>query len=1117
MYESKASPSTPGGNGPRGPPPINIPNEAIPEAGYGLVGAALTLKGTPSKFNSMAAPKLSSSNLAAATPLKKAQKDGAIQMFDSPAPVPNAPAEAKDGFAANSKFAPGPKMREPRPLAPSGGVPGVPAGQPPPPDSRPPAVKAPPAPLRPPPSRGRLPPEEEPPDAVRKKPRPAAPVETPPFVRNYKDPDAAPVKIPRRERENPEFEASSEEDEAEDRERKHVAASRSFAPGPPMAVTSEAAPPIPSVAAQTFAPGPPLEDSVASVSPRGFAPAPAAAVSKPEREKVPVLVTEEGDKRSLGKALNFAKPELMGKMTARSDARSEVSTVSRAAVSNTHDSALVPRPQTRGPLEVLGEPEFKGGRFSIRCIEGIDISRPYSTASRLDPFIKFKLGAADRLPWKETQIKRKQDSNPNFENELVAFDIVETSLYLHNNDILLYAELWNNSTTKDEIIATFVMSVTRIVQHPYITYRETVPLQIHSGKPYSGKLVLEFSYEEARPGMLVFTLFEGRGLRSLDALDHQDPYVEISIGDVYSKRSAAVKGGGKAPYFEEEEVVMWVDTAIWVNDVVVAVCDEQIGPVQPIGTVRLSALTYMSIPPGKAVREEFDLSYQEMGTKGGVSALQKGELGMKVTFLPAGNLVVKCIKAKDLAPPPSKDVGRGSTVRMDPYLTLTMEGQAAKIVKRSTTDKDGGSDPVWDCDIQFDVVDQYFVDVEVFDQDLSGEDVLLGTTQLSLLPVFKAGQMNLWSTLRLRREGIGVKETGNVNFQLSFSGPTGIAYPQHRSDVDSFDDTLRSAVEKKMEENEDEAPVPVSAAEAIMNQLSEIKEPPAEFSEDEIVAAFRFIDLDHNNFVGAAEIRHILVCMGELVTDEEIDMMITMVDGDGDGQISYKEFRTMVLHPNPGESSLQDQVDDIRLKAAKQDAAVMKGRAKDMDAVAYQRQKDMMLRESKKRMLNTFIEDNDTIFDNVTKTFSLFENLSKEKRIGGRVNFETFCVLMKVEPIGEYIQLFKLFDPEEHGSVDIREFLLSMMNFLNVEKEQRVRFSFQMYDETKSGYISQKEVEEILRGNHMMSLEAVQRKAQTVMKQASANAAGAITLQEFIVVSKKFPNIILPTFNQSLD
>ncbi|GMH58246.1 hypothetical protein TL16_g02566, partial [Triparma laevis f. inornata] len=66
------------------------------------------------------------------------------------------------------------------------------------------------------------------------------------------------------------------------------------------------------------------------------------------------------------------------------------------------------------------------------------------------------------------------------------------------------------------------------------------------------------------------------------------------------------------------------------------------------------------------------------------------------------------------------------------------------------------------------------------------------------------------------------------------------------------------------------------------------------FNDEEIRAAFEFIDLDNNDYVGAAEIRHVLICMGELVTDEEVDMMITMVDSDGDGQVGYGEFYMMV-------------------------------------------------------------------------------------------------------------------------------------------------------------------------------------------------------------------------------
>lgn len=43
-----------------------------------------------------------------------------------------------------------------------------------------------------------------------------------------------------------------------------------------------------------------------------------------------------------------------------------------------------------------------------------------------------------------------------------------------------------------------------------------------------------------------------------------------------------------------------------------------------------------------------------------------------------------------------------------------------------------------------------------------------------------------------------------------------------------------------------------------------------EFTDDEISAAFKFLDLDHNLHIGAAEIRHILICMGELITDDEV-------------------------------------------------------------------------------------------------------------------------------------------------------------------------------------------------------------------------------------------------------
>jgi serine/threonine-protein phosphatase 2B regulatory subunit len=90
-----------------------------------------------------------------------------------------------------------------------------------------------------------------------------------------------------------------------------------------------------------------------------------------------------------------------------------------------------------------------------------------------------------------------------------------------------------------------------------------------------------------------------------------------------------------------------------------------------------------------------------------------------------------------------------------------------------------------------------------------------------------------------------------------------------------------------------------------------------------------------------------------------------------------------------------------------------------------------------------------------------------------------------------------------------------MMNFVDgLSKETRIRFCFAMFDEQKTGLITVKEVEEILRGNHMVSLLTVKRKAETIMKQAVAAHMGSITMNEFVIISKKFPNILLPSMGK---
>lgn len=461
-------------------------------------------------------------------------------------------------------------------------------------------------------------------------------------------------------------------------------------------------------------------------------------------------------------------------------------------------------------------------------------------------------------------------------------------------------------------------------------------------------------------------------------------------------------------------------------------------------------------------------------------------------------------------------------------MQLTLDGAAVQIIKRSPADKDGGPDPVWQHEILFDVVDQYLMSVQVMNQSFAGGDVLIGFAEVSLLTAFRNGQTELWTTLKQKKSNGGIREVGDIFLKMLFSGPTGIAYPQLRDDVDKFDDTLRkqAPVATPAEIVADGENV-VAEAKPIISTIPEedntpleqklkavadaLESAPPEFTEDEIIAAFRFIDLDRNNFVGAAEIRHILVCMGEMITDEEIDMMITMVDIDGDGQVSFKEFRALVLHPNPAIVDMHKEINNVKDQDTMKDKQAMAGKSQGLDLTSFQRQKEMLAREEKKKMILNFIADNDIDFDYIKSAYADFVDLPKEKRPGGRVKFVDFCAIMKVEPITEYRNMHAFYDDEETGDMDLREFLLSMMNYVAVDKDDRIKVSFEMFDEGKTGFISQREVEEILRGNHILSLMSVRRKAETVMKQAHSDRAGSINLREFLVVSKKFPNILFPT------
>jgi Ca2+-binding EF-hand superfamily protein len=455
--------------------------------------------------------------------------------------------------------------------------------------------------------------------------------------------------------------------------------------------------------------------------------------------------------------------------------------------------------------------------------------------------------------------------------------------------------------------------------------------------------------------------------------------------------------------------------------------------------------------------------------------------------LPAGILQVHVIEGKGLRPVDG---------RQDPYVVLSVDGQAAAIKKKTKVVTDGGSDLVWDEVLELDIVDHYDLNIECYDHDLLADDALIGKCTVSLLPVFKKGEIDTWVTLRSNQEGAS-SASGDIHLVFTFDGPYGIKYPQNQPGIDSFDETQRIQYLRSQPKEE---PKPEGSL-TVEHQLEGPRD--TTFSDDEIEAAFRFVDLDKNGYIGANELRHCLICMGEMITDEEVDMMITMVDGDGDGQVSYTEFYNLVTDPDPG----RPDFGKTGVSAAHKD---MKRNADD----AAKRAKEAERREEKRKMLSSFVEENNVGSAELSYAVDKALEIPLLERKEG-IDFKTFCRLNQVDPTGEYLAMFNLFDLDDTGLIDFKTITLGMLNFVDLPKEDRCDFVFRIFDEDASGLLSMDELLAVLAANHMQSTDAVKRKAATIMNTVDKDGNGELSMDEFRTVGQKFPNILFPSFNKN--
>ncbi|GMI59415.1 hypothetical protein ScalyP_jg8067 [Parmales sp. scaly parma] len=407
-----------------------------------------------------------------------------------------------------------------------------------------------------------------------------------------------------------------------------------------------------------------------------------------------------------------------------------------------------------------------------------------------------------------------------------------------------------------------------------------------------------------------------------------------------------------------------------------------------------------------------------------------------------GKLVVKVVKGVDLK------AGQGMFGKADPYVKLRIGSQEHATKPHAQ----GGKNPVWNQEFDFEISTEKDLEMDVMDKEQVGNDKFMGRAKVGIMDWIALGHFEGEISILDKAE----KEVGKINVNVKFERPGANAMAAVNTNGNG----------QQQQNNNVSAGAMVAAA---PTQIEPPRDPSGKFTDQEIWEAFQAFDLDKNNFVGAAEIRHVLINIGEQVTDEEVDEMIRMVDKDGDGQVGFEEFFEMSIAPPTGQSVVQQ-------------------------------------RNAKKQALDEFSRDNNIKPESIKKAYKRFQATDKDK--SGMIDYTEFCEVLQIDPSPQCEKVFQMYDYDKSGQIDVREFMIGLANFTGAGKDDKLKFAFMIFDEEGNGVITKGELTKILKANHMAQTEAeVARKAETIMAQADKDGDGVVTFDEFVIVSKKFPNI----------
>jgi Ca2+-binding EF-hand superfamily protein len=182
------------------------------------------------------------------------------------------------------------------------------------------------------------------------------------------------------------------------------------------------------------------------------------------------------------------------------------------------------------------------------------------------------------------------------------------------------------------------------------------------------------------------------------------------------------------------------------------------------------------------------------------------------------------------------------------------------------------------------------------------------------------------------------------------------------------------------------------------------------------------------------------------------------------------------------------------------------------------RAQEMAKKNEKRTLCEVFAGNLELRLPELQRSFQRFRRMPCFK--SGRATFEEMCSMFDIDEDNEFRDIYTVFgDFTQGGRVNVRELLLALSMFTpGTTKPQRINFTFFVFDADASGEISVDELSQILQASHLSNdADAARKKAESILGQADKDSSGSISLEEFVVLANRFPNIIFPNYSQTAE